>query len=85
MTPIGKHIVIIPIDEEITTKSGLMLSGQDAGQLRYKKAKVVAPGTDVQNIKADDEIYYDRNHGFTMMIKDDQYTVIQEHHVVVVL
>lgn len=85
MQPIGKYIVVIPIDEEITTKSGLLLSGQDAGQMRYKKAKVVAQGTDVKNIKADDEIYYDKGHGFTMMIRDDQYTVIQEHHVVVVL
>lgn len=85
MQPIGKYIVITQIDEEVTTKSGLLLSGADTNQLRYKRAKVVASGTDVAAIKADDEIYYDKNHGFTMMIKDEQYTVIQEHHVVVVL
>jgi co-chaperonin GroES (HSP10) len=85
MQPIGKHIIIQQIEEEVTTKSGILLSGADTSQLRYKRAKVVASGTDVSAIKPGDEIYYDKNHGFTMMINDGQYTVIQEHHVVVVL
>jgi co-chaperonin GroES (HSP10) len=85
MQPIGKYIIIEQIDEEITTKSGIMLSGADTNQLRYKRAKVIASGTDVKAIHSGDEIYYDKNHGFTMMIKDEQYTVIQEGHVVVVL
>lgn len=85
MQPIGKNILIKSIDEEIKTESGILLSGADANQLRYKKGVVVKPGTDVSVIKADDVIYYDRNHGFTMMIGDDQYTIIQEHHIVLVL
>jgi co-chaperonin GroES (HSP10) len=85
MKPIGKYIVIKSIDEEIKTESGLILSGEDANQLRYKKGKVVEPGTDVSVIKNEDLIYYDKMNGFTMLIKDEQFTVIQERDVVVVL
>lgn len=85
MKPIGKYIVVSQIDEEIRTESGLLLSGKDAADLRYKKARVVAPGTDVAAIKAGDEIYYDKRAGFTMVIEGNQVTVITERDVVVVL
>jgi co-chaperonin GroES (HSP10) len=85
MQPIGKYIVIKSIDEEVKTQSGLILSGDDTNQFRYKKGLVVEPGTDVTTIKADDTIYYDKGHSFTMMISDVQYTIIREGDVVVVL
>jgi co-chaperonin GroES (HSP10) len=85
MKPIGKYIVIQNIDEEIKTESGLILSGEDAKQLRYRHGVVVKAGTDVKNIDEGDEIYYDKNTSFTMMINDQQYTVIREIDVVVVL
>jgi co-chaperonin GroES (HSP10) len=85
MKPIGKYIVIKTIDEELKTESGLYLSGEDMNQMRYKRGIVVASGTDVPHIKKDDEIYYDKVQGFTMLIDDKQYTIIRENDVVVVL
>jgi co-chaperonin GroES (HSP10) len=85
MKPIGKFIVVKNIEEDIVTDSGLVLSGEDANQLRYRKAQVIAPGTDVSVINAGDVIHYDKAHGFTMIIHDAQYTIIQERDVVVVL
>jgi len=85
MKPIGKYIVIKNIEEELKTESGLFLSGEDANQMRYKRGLVIESGTDVQAIKKDDEIYYDKNHSFTMLINDSQYTIIRESDVVVVL
>ena len=73
------------IEEELKTSSGLLLSQNDAKDLRYHKAVVVAVGTDVQHIKSEDMIYYDKRAGYTMMISGNQYTVIQERDVVVVL
>jgi co-chaperonin GroES (HSP10) len=85
MKPIGKFIVIKTIEEEVKTESGIILSGEDVNQMRYKRGLVIAPGTDVANIKKDHEIYYDKAHGFTMLINDKQYTIIRESDVVVVL
>lgn len=85
MRPIGKYIVVKDIQEEVRTESGLILSGEDANQLRYRKAEVIAPGTDVNVIDEGDELYYDKAHSFTMLIDDTQYTIIQERDVVVVI
>ena len=85
MQPIGKYIVIKTIDEELKTESGLFLSGEDMNQMRYKRGIVVESGTDVPHIKKNDDIYYDKAHGFTMIIDEKQYTIITERDVVVVL
>ena len=85
MKPIGTNIVIKTIEEEIKTSSGLLLSSEDANQLRYKKGIVVKPGTEVTVISEGDEIYYDKRAGYTMLIKDEPYTIISQNVVVVVL
>jgi len=85
MKPIGKYILIKTIEETITAASGLILSADDASQLRYKKGIVVKPGTDVQEIKEGNDIYYDTRAGYTMLIGSETYTIIVERDVVVVL
>jgi co-chaperonin GroES (HSP10) len=84
MQPIGKYILIHPVNEEMETQSGLLLTSDDVGEFRYRKANVVASGTEVQAIASGDTIYYDNRAGHSMMIKDIQYTVIRETDVVVV-
>ncbi len=85
MRPIGKYIVIKTIKEELKTESGLLLSNEDASSFRYKKGKVVKPGSDVSVINTDDVIYYDGASGHQMLIEDNPYTIITERDVVVVL
>ena len=84
MIAIGKHLIIQTVEKEVKTESGLLLSAHDANDFRYKMGVVVAPGTDVANIKAGDNIYYDKAGSYTMVIKDKPYTIIQERDVVVV-
>lgn len=85
MQAIGKNIVIEHIDENIKTDSGLLLSGEDAKQMRYGKAKVLSPGTDVTKINKDDVIYYDKVQSFIMIVGEKQVTVIQERDVILVV
>jgi co-chaperonin GroES (HSP10) len=85
MKPIGKYIIVKDIQENIKTESGLILSGEDTNQLRYKRAMVIESGTDVSVIEQGDELYYDKAHSFTMLIDDMQYTIISERDVVVVV
>lgn len=85
MKPIGKNIVIKTIEETVKTSSGLLLSGEDVDQLRYKRGLIVKPGTEVMHLKEGEEIYYDKRQGFTMLINDEVYTIIQERDVVLAL
>ena len=62
-----------------------MLSGEDTNEFRYKKGKVVNPGTEVLTVKEGDAIYYDKSSGHTMIINETKYTIILERDVVVVL
>ena len=86
MKAIGKYIIISPVKEVDTkTKGGLILAESQREDIRYRRAKVVKPGTDVKALKTDDEIYYDKSAGFKIEINKDQYKVIKEQDVVVIL
>jgi len=85
MRPIGKHILINEIKEEIKTESGLILGAEEANNLRYKKGLVIVPGTDVTVIKKDDTIFYDSRAGYAMIINEVLCTIIMEKDVVVVV
>lgn len=83
MKPIGKYLIIKQIEEQHKTESGLLL-GDDQVAIRYKRAKVVAAGTDVSTMAAGDLIQFDRSAGHTMILDGEAYTVILERDVVLV-
>tara|TARA_Y100001938_G_scaffold25269_2_gene33612 strand:- start:2348 stop:2605 length:258 start_codon:yes stop_codon:yes gene_type:complete len=85
MKAIGKNIAIEKIEEEIKTESGLLLSNEDVKDFRYQKGKIILVGSDVDKLKKDDIIYYDTRQSYTLLIKGNQVTIIQERDVVVVL
>ncbi len=85
MKAIGKYIVIEEIKEKITTESGILLTSHDSNQFRYKKGKVIVPGTDVDSVKKDDIIYYDKRAGHSMSLNSEMVSIITENDVVVVL
>jgi co-chaperonin GroES (HSP10) len=86
MKAIGKYIVIEPIKEVDTkTKGGLILAESQREDIRYRRAKVIKPGTDVKALKKGDEIYYDKSAGFKIEIKKEEYKVIKEFDVVIVI
>ena len=86
MKAIGKYIVIEPVKEiDVQTKGGLILAEKQREDVRYRRAKVIEPGSDVKVLKKGDEVYYDRSSGFNIEIKKEEYKVIKEHDVVVIL
>ena len=85
MKPIGKYIIIVPIEEEHKTDSGILLSASDVDHFRYKKGKVIKSGSNVEVINDNDIIYYDKHTGHSMLLEDKPYTIILERDVVVVL
>ena len=86
MKAVGKYIVIDPIKEtETKTKGGLLLAESQREDIRYRKAKVIEPGSDVKVLNRGDEVYYDKAAGFNIEIKKDQYKVIKEQDVVIIL
>jgi len=86
MKAIGKYIVIDPIKEiDATTKGGLILAEKQREDIRYRRAKVVEPGSDVEVLKKGDEVYYDKSAGFNIEINKENYKVIKEFDIVIIL
>ena len=86
MKAIGKYLVIEPIKEvDVQTKGGLILAEKQREDVRYRRAKVIEPGTEVEVLKKGDEVYYDKAAGFNIEIKKEQYKVIKEQDIVIVI
>ena len=86
MKAIGKYVVIEPIKEvDVQTKGGLILAEKQREDVRYRRAKVIEPGSDVSVLKKGDEVYYDKASGFNIEINKEEYKVIKEFDVVVIL
>ena len=86
MRAIGKYIVIEPIKEvNAKTKGGLILAESQREDVRYRKAKIITVGSDVKALQEGNEIYYDKAAGFNIEINKEQYKVIKELDVVILL
>ena len=86
MRAIGKYIVINPIREVDTkTKGGLILAESQREDIRYREAEVIEVGNEVNSLKKGDNICYDKAAGFNIEIKKEQYKIIKEFDVVIVL
>jgi len=86
MKAVGKYIVIEPIKEvDVQTKGGLILAEKQREDIRYRRAKVIEPGTEVEVLKKGDEVYYDKSAGFNIEINKENYKVIKENDVVIIL
>ena len=86
MKAVGKYIVIKPQkDKTTTTKGGLILGEGNREDIRYVLAKVKAVGQDVNGIETKNNIYYDKFAGTKIEIEDEEYQVIKESDVVIVL
>ena len=86
MKAVGKYIIINPIREvDKKTKGGLILAESQREDIRYRRAKVVNSGSEVKVLKKGDEIYYDKSAGFNIEIDKEQYKVIKEFDVVVII
>ena len=72
MKAIGKYVVIEPIKGvDVQTKGGLILAEKQREDVRYRRAKVLEPGSDVSVLKKGDEVYYDKAAGFNIEIKKE--------------
>jgi len=76
----------MPINEETTTQSGLIMSGDEMDEMRYKKGKVISSGTECNHIDNESIVYYDKAAGHKARLNGDTiYTIIQERDIVICL
>ena len=86
MKALGRNLIIEKIEEGTTeTKGGLLLAETHREDIRYIKAKIIEVGDELNILKKEDIIFYDRHAGHKIEIENKSYHVIKSHDVVVVL
>tara|TARA_R100000935_G_scaffold456_9_gene1585 strand:- start:2191 stop:2451 length:261 start_codon:yes stop_codon:yes gene_type:complete len=86
MKAIGRNLIIEKTKEGTTeTKGGLLLADNHREDIRYIEAKVLSVGDEVEGMKENDMIYFDRHAGHKIEIDKDSFHVIKSQDVVVVL
>ena len=84
MKAVNHYIIIEQIKEGPKKVGGLILTDDINEDNRYLKAKVVSVGHNVEGIKEDDIIYYDKHAGHGIQHKDKFYGVIKQQDVVLI-
>ena len=84
MKAVNHYIIIDMTKEEPTKVGGLILTDETDEDNRYAKAKVVSTGHNVEGIKENDIIYYDKHAGHGIQHKDKFYGVIKQQDVVLI-
>jgi len=84
MKAVNNYIIIDLIKNEPKKVGGLILTDEINEDNRYLKAKVVSVGHNVEGIKDNDIIYYDKHAGHGIQHKDKFYGVIKQMDVVLI-
>ncbi len=86
MKAVGNYLLIKKIEKGTTkTDGGLLLSKNDKEDIRYVEADIISIGEEVQGLKENDKIFYDKHAGHQIEINKKIYHVIKIQDVVVVL
>lgn len=85
MKVLNKYLIVKKIAEQKQTKSGLLLTGEDANEMRYHKAIVYKVGDSINGINSDDTVLYDKVQSYDIVLDNERMTIIQERDVVCVL
>ncbi len=86
MKAIGKNLIVKTSKQGVSeTKGGLFLAEKQREDIRYTEGIIVSAGEDINGIKQNDIIYFDKNNSHQIEIKKEIYTVVHVNHVVVVL
>ena len=84
MKAVNHYIIIENIKDEEKKVAGLILTEEIDDDNRYLKAKVISIGNNVEGIKENDIIYYDKHAGHGIQCKDKFYHVIKQMDVVLI-
>lgn len=85
MKVLNKYLIVRKVTEQKQTKSGLLLTGEDANDMRYHKAVTHSVGDSIIGINPGDTVLYDKVQSHEIVLDNERYTIIQEKDVVCVL
>lgn len=85
MKALGEFVVLRKEQEEVKSKSGLIMTEYTDKDIRYKLAEVVSVGEKVIGLNSGDKVYFDSAAGSEIRIAGEKLTVVPDRQIVVQL
>ena len=87
LVPLGDRVVLQQLQAEETTKSGIVLPGQNKEKPQQAKVIAVGPGTEEvkMEVKKGDEVIYSKYSGTEVKIEDKDYIIVKQNDILAVI
>ena len=87
LTPLNDRVVLKQLVAEETTKSGIVLPGQNKEKPQQAEVVAVGPGTeDVKmQVKVGDKVIYSKYSGTEVKLDEDEYIICKQDDILAVI
>ena len=87
LVPLGDRVVLKALVAEETTKSGIVLPGQNKEKPQQAEVLAVGPGTEDEKmeLKVGDVVVFSKYGGNELKYKGEEYTIIAQRDILAVI
>ena len=87
LVPLGDRVVLKQLVAEETTKSGIVIPGQEKEKPQQAEVIAVGPGTeDVKmEVEVGDKIIYSKYSGTEVKLDDEKYIIVKQEDILAVI
>ena len=91
LVPLSDRVVVKQLEAEETTKSGIVLPGQDKEKPSQAEVVAVGPGGVVDGkevemqVKAGDKIIYSKYSGTEVNLEDEKYIIVRQSDILAII
>ena len=91
LVPLGDRVVLKPLEAEQTTKSGIVLPGQEKEKPQQAEVIAVGPGGVIEGkevkmeVKAGDKVIYSKYAGTEVKLEDEKFIIVKQSDILAVI
>ena len=87
LTPLNDRVVLKQLVAEETTKSGIVIPGQNKEKPQQAEVVAVGPGTEEvkMQVKVGDKVIYAKYSGTEVKLDDEEYTIVKQSDILAVI
>ena len=91
LVPLGDRVVLKQLEAEQTTKSGIVLPGQEKEKPQQAEVIAVGPGGVIEGkevkmeVKAGDKVIYSKYAGTEVKLEDEKFIIVQQSDILAVI
>lgn len=91
LVPLGDRVVLKQLAAEETTKSGIVLPGQNKEKPQQAEVLAVGPGGVIDGkevkmeVKVKDQVIYSKYSGTEVTIEDEEYIIVKQSDILAII